>query len=693
MAKVKKATKKFNKNHLKGAIQKRKAAQKVKAKIDKREARKQERTKNAAATPKEEEEEFDERYKDMSVDDFLNGGFEEAENESASDFDELDAVGDEEVDSEQEEPVKKGKDGLKKVGKDASKHKQELESLREKDPEFYKFLAENDKELLNFDYSDEDEISDDEIEASEDDDEEEEEEAGEQDEAGSDEDDAMEVDDSDGIVVTKEMVSNWEKIIVEQKSIRSLKKVLVAFRAAASSQDEDKVFAYKVQSDVVFNKLVIVALKHSVEIFDHHLSVKEVPEGKRKPLPSTYKKWKQLQPLVKSYLNTVLMILKQLTEKTMVQFLIQESEKALLYFACFPKLAKNYLKALLHQWGSAEESIRIVSFLAIRKLATTCPSPYLEMCLKGTYLTFVRNCQSTTIYTLPMIQLMRSCGVEVYGIDLNASYQHAFTYIRQLAIHLRNSMTLKSKESYKAVYNWQFVHCLAFWADVLGTYCDLDRVAEVGESPLQPLIYPLVQVAIGTIRLIPTHKYFPLRFHVIRALIQLGRKTGTFIPLAPHLFEVLESSEMKKKPAPSTLKALDFKLHLKVPKAYEHTRVYQDGVLEELGELIMSYYCSHALSIAFPELVLPGIVQLKRYIKRSKNVKFVKQTQQLIEKIEQNVKFVEGKRNAIDFSPHDLSKVKTFLQTTEIESSPLGAYHKTFMRLKEQRQQLLDSAK
>ncbi|KAK9710056.1 Nucleolar Complex 2 protein, partial [Basidiobolus ranarum] len=603
MAKVKKATKKFNKNHLKGAIQKRKAAQKIKAKFDKREVRKQERAKHADDASNNQEEEFDERYKDMSVDDFLNGGFEENEKASGSDFDELDTVGDDGVDSEEEEPVKKGKDGLKKVGKDASKHKEELEALREKDPEFYKFLANNDKDLLNFDYSDEEDISDDDLEASEGEDEEEanSDEGGDEDEAvegESDGDEDMEVDNSDGIVVTKEMVNNWEQIIVKQKSLRSLKKVLVAFRAAANSQDEDKVFTYKVQSDVVFNKLVIVALKHAVEVFDHHLSVKEVPEGKRKPLPSTYKKWKQLQPLVKSYLNTVLMILKQLTEKTMIQFLIQESEKALLYFACFPKLAKNYLKTLLHQWGSAEESIRVISFLAIRKLATSCPSPYLEMCLKGTYLTFVRSCQSTTIYTLPMIQLMRSCGVEVYGIDLAASYQHAFTYIRQLAIHLRNSMTLKSKESYKAVYNWQFVHCLAFWADVLGTYCDLDRQAEFGECPLQPLIYPLVQVAIGTIRLIPTHKYFPLRFHVIRSLVQLGRKTGTFIPLAPHLFEVLESTEMKKKPTPSTLKALDFKLHLKVPKAYEHTRVYQDGVLEELGEHIMSYYTSHALSIA-----------------------------------------------------------------------------------------------
>ena len=119
------------------------------------------------------------------------------------------------------------------------------------------------------------------------------------------------------------------------------------------------------------------------------------------------------------------------------------------------------------------------------------------------------------------------------------------------------------------------MHCIELWSKVLAKYCDEQRVATTGKNPLQELTYPLVQVCIGVLRLNPSAQYFPLQFHCMRALIHLMQKTGTFIPLAPYLFEILHSAEVRRNAKPSTLKPLDFATHLKAPKNYLRTIVYQ----------------------------------------------------------------------------------------------------------------------
>lgn len=51
------------------------------------------------------------------------------------------------------------------------------------------------------------------------------------------------------------------------------------------------------------------------------------------------------------------------------------------------------------------------------------------------------------------------------------------------------------------MYNWQFVHWVDFWAMVLAKSCDATVEDETGqESELKPLIYPLIQIAIGAIK-------------------------------------------------------------------------------------------------------------------------------------------------------------------------------------------------
>lgn len=188
------------------------------------------------------------------------------------------------------------------------------------------------------------------------------------------------------------------------------------------------------------------------------------------------------------------------------------------------------LKRLIHLWGTADETVRIVAFMCILRITNNQQASYLDLVLKSMYMTYVKNCKFMSTTTLAEVNFMRRSLTEMFALDVNVSYQHVFLYIRQLAIHLRSAVTLHKKENIQAVYNWQYVNSLHLWANLLTVTCN--------KPQLQPLIYPLVQVTIGTIKLLSTAQYFPLRFHCLQILVDLSRDTNIFIPVLPLLLEV-----------------------------------------------------------------------------------------------------------------------------------------------------------
>jgi len=74
---------------------------------------------------------------------------------------------------------------------------------------------------------------------------------------------------------------------------------------------------------------------------------------------------------------------------------------------------------------------------------------------------------------------MGNCLVELYSLDVDSSYQHAFIYIRQLALHLRAAITKKTKESFQQIYAWQYFNCLRVWSAVIANNPETHELREV----------------------------------------------------------------------------------------------------------------------------------------------------------------------------------------------------------------------
>lgn len=150
------------------------------------------------------------------------------------------------------------------------------------------------------------------------------------------------------------------------------------------------------------------------------------------------------------------------------------------------------LQKVTQLWSEGEEQVRVLSFLCILRLMRDQEPAVLGYILKKLYLSYAKNCKQTTPQTWPLINFMKQSLVELYSLDQGIAYQQAFVFIRQCAIHLRNAMTGNKKDGHKAVYNWHYVHSLLLWQQMI---CCL-HPSEV----LKQLVYPLVQVIIGTIK-------------------------------------------------------------------------------------------------------------------------------------------------------------------------------------------------
>lgn len=737
---AKKSTKKFEKNHLKDTIERRKEFAKIKQRQQIKQKKKARNASDNARVSDAEDEPVSKNvkvngakdadpFKDMGVDEFFQGGFnlpevkkkpgkgsktsnvtakgpektlkrkrddaansQDRESDASDSAEQGDIFSDEEVGSANEDGLEMGKG--------------DMDALAGKDPEFYKYLKENDAELLDFD---EDGSLDEIDQSSEEDDAQ----GAKAKKGKKGQRDSRSGEKDEGSNVTRAMIKKWKTAMMEEHSLRAMRQVVLAFRAAAFVNSEDtKEHKYVISSPEVYHDLLVVALEFIPGVLNHHLPVKESASGKVR-IATDSKKYRTLTPLLKSHAASIQHLLGNLSDASHIKLTVSSMIPLLPYLLSFKKALRGLCKTCVEIWSDASttEATRVTAFLFIRRLAVISDASVREAVLKTTYQGLVKGSRTTNIHTLSGINLMKNSAAELWGLDADIGYTTGFTYIRQLAIHLRQTVNHPTSESYKTIYNWQYVHALDFWSRVLSTNCSPTtnlRLKEASSSPLHPLVYPVVQITTGALRLIPTPIYFPLRFHLTRALLRLSLATTTFIPLAPSLLEVLSSPECSKpNPKPSTLAPLDFSVVLRAPKSYLGTRVYQDGLGHELSELMAEFFHIWAKHIAFPELALPPIVHLKRWLKtanaksndgkgprqrsrqRGGNSKFQTAISLLVQKLELNSSFIESKRREVRFGPTDREEVDNFLRDLPREDTPLGGFVLGERRRKEERETVL----
>lgn len=586
--------------------------------------------------------------------------------------------------------------------------KEEMARLQNKDPEFHQFLRENEDSLLNYADGSHGVGGDDGIEQSK----------NKVRNAEGDSDDPS-------VRLTKALLAKYEKGAFKSHGVKALKKLVNAFKSACHMTDEEKFGDkrgeqnYRIDSSEIFDRLMVVSLTKCKDEFHYHLlgegsnkkgkdEDKNETNRKQKKIQENHDedsnevknnedddifdpdksinpkilercdRWNDFNKILFTFFKATTHILSEAKESQLVVFVLKAMYEYIPYMTPFPRLAETMLKVLTTLWSAPIDSsedyqvVRLHAFLRIRQLAMTQPFPFIEESLKKIYLAYAQRAKfataSSVTSALPTLTFMGNCVVELYSLDYHSSYQHAFIYIRQLALHLRTAMQKKTPEAMGAVYCWQYLHCLKLWVAVLTEACQLDEdlegLSNSEDQLLRSLIFPLTQVVLGTARLIPSTRYLPLRLHCVRLLQQLAAAGEIFLPTTSILLDVFDLHELSQPPKKvykSNIQPMALTLRLRADNTLRSMEE-MEMCLSEVFVLLNREVDLYRYSAGFPEFSVRICHRLKKFSKQTRNGRWRAYAKGCIELCERySTKVMNERANGsilADVAPNDVKQLE-----------------------------------
>ncbi|XP_023761825.1 protein REBELOTE [Lactuca sativa] len=533
-----------------------------------------------------------------------------------------------------------------KIYEELTEQKKSLDKLKKKDPKFVKFLESYNKNKISKTqdmYSDEDEID--------------------EDLTGLDDDDSATTKHK---LLTCSLINSWSKSVKEDHSESALTSLVNAYRAACHLGHEETEFI--IQDNETFCSIYTFMLSEADNIFRGLL---KIPSANRKKdsileLKNT-PRWKKVKPMVKSYLRSTLFLLKQVTDLDILAFSITRLRSSIIFFAAFPSLLNRVIQIIVPLWATGGGTLSSSSFLVIQDVISVFGSNYFDTCFIKTYNAYIARCRSMETVDAKHIEFLRDSFVNLCSLDVEKSCNKALVSIQQLAYILRHAKQKENKEAIKKIYSWQYAQCIDIWVLFIST--------NANESDIQPLLQMIIELINGISNLFPGSRYIPLRTRCIQWLNKLSNSCGIFIPVASLILDMLEYKVSKE--GSKSRKSVKLASNLKLPKFWLKSQNFLEQCVYTAVELLSAHFLQWSFHISFPELATIPLIRLKKFYERTTVESLRRVVKRLMDQVEQNVEFVQKKRDDVAFSPKDHESVDLFLQFEKALNTPFTQYYKS----------------
>ena len=469
---------------------------------------------------------------------------------------------------------------------------QDMEKLRELDPEFYEYLQENDKQLLDFKTADD------------------------VNEAEADIDEA-----SDKVqVLTRDKLDAMTTLASQGKCFKTLRGILAAYRVAArmssGSQESSKV---RIDDVSVFNALLEWVLANVPSLIEHHAG------SRRKGEPiSACAKWHRVKHVAHQFWGESLFIIQQLTAAETLEHVLVNLCSAVELLTPLPKLKPLVLKQVSLKWATTDaDGVRVSSSALLIKYAQTIISeqktkPEKTQVLEGVLKRMVYD-YSVQIERNPgrvaTNEYMAGVIGDIISLDEDAGFRVVVSSVRQLATVLSTAMNdnKKGSSSHEA-FTLSFVRSVQVWVRVIGRFASLSS-----------MVFPISSIITIACKAKESHSiYLPyLSLMAVEANV-LMESSSKFIPIAATLMKALTIPSKRYHETKGTSSA-KFPNVDTCAKLQESQLKDNKPLLSALIQSIVKRLAEHmeliARTPAFKEVSYPVLVHLRKIIKQYPAVK------------------------------------------------------------------------